>query len=64
MTKIEFEKRYAERSGLTVAELQELGVTIELCNCDDEICQGWQAVYNLGVKNESNSRNIRSGTNC
>lgn len=44
MTKDEFEKRYAERSNLTVVELRALGITIEPCDCGDEICLGWKAV--------------------
>lgn len=44
MNQEEFEKRYAERSGLTVKELRDLGITIEPCDCGDEICLGWRAV--------------------
>ena len=44
MTKEEFEKSYAEKSNMTVEELRELGVTIEPCDCEDELCHGWQAV--------------------
>ncbi|KKL51547.1 hypothetical protein LCGC14_2294410 [marine sediment metagenome] len=44
MTKEQFEKRYAEHSDLTIVELRKLGVIIKPCDCDDKICQGWQAV--------------------
>jgi len=44
MTKKEFERRYAKRSGLSVKELRERGVEIASCNCGDKICRGWQAV--------------------
>lgn len=40
--KDEFERSYAERSGMTVEELRELGCRVVPCDCDYEGCQGWQ----------------------
>lgn len=42
MTEDEFEQGYAERSGLTLAELHELGLFGIPCLCGDETCEGWQ----------------------
>ena len=44
LTKTEFEKSYAERSNLSVAESRSLGITIEPCDCGCPGCLGWQAV--------------------
>ena len=44
MTKDEFEEQYAERSGLTVARLQELGRGAVPCHCEYSECEGWQMV--------------------
>jgi hypothetical protein len=44
MTKEEFEKRYAERSNLSVDEARRLGITIKSCDCGCPGCPGWQAV--------------------
>lgn len=41
MTKDEFEQGYAERSGLTVQELHEMGRYAVPCNCGYEGCSGW-----------------------
>lgn len=38
----EFEREYAERSGLTVDELHALGRWAEECDCDDGECDGWR----------------------
>ncbi len=38
----EFEKGYAERSGITVEKLHELGYYGIPCDCDYELCEGWQ----------------------
>lgn len=40
----EFEKGYAERSGLTVERLHELGLHAEPCDCGADKCHGWQMV--------------------
>ena len=48
MNRDEFEARYAERSGMTVAGLRafnaEHGRDIRPCDCGEEGCQGWQMV--------------------
>ena len=44
MTKEEFEQGYAERSGMTVERLHELGLGGVPCNCDYEDCKGWQMI--------------------
>lgn len=45
MTKDEFEKQYADRSGVTVEFLHEHGRFGKPCDCDEEICQGWQMTH-------------------
>ncbi len=42
MTKGEFEQGYAQRSGITVARLHELGRYAVPCDCGHEDCKGWQ----------------------
>lgn len=42
MTKNEFERAYARRSGITVKQLHKLGRYAKPCNCGEEICEGWQ----------------------
>lgn len=44
MTKDEFEKLYAERSGVTVEWLHAQGRHSIPCGCDYEGCHGWQLV--------------------
>jgi hypothetical protein len=41
MTKEEFEKQYAEKSGLTIDQLHWFGLHAETCDCGDERCNGW-----------------------
>lgn len=38
----EFERRYAERSGITRNELRNLGRVAIPCDCNKEACAGWQ----------------------
>lgn len=45
MTKDEFEAGYAERSGLTVEKLHELGLFAQPCDCDWGSCQGWGMTF-------------------
>lgn len=45
MTKEEFEKGYAERSDLTLERLHELGMKGAPCDCFEDICQGWQMLF-------------------
>jgi len=42
MTAEEFERAYAERSGITVERLRELGRIVAPCDCGEEGCEGWQ----------------------
>ncbi len=42
MTKEEFIQGYAERSGVTVGWLIEMGRDAFLCDCEEEGCEGWQ----------------------
>jgi hypothetical protein len=44
MTADEFEAAYAQRSGITVARLRELGRVVKPCDCGDAVCEGWQSV--------------------
>ena len=50
MTLAEFEQGYAERSGMTVAKLHELGQHGEPCDCGEEGCHGWKMVSDLNKK--------------
>lgn len=45
MTKDEFIKGYAERSGTTVEEVLTVSVALPCC-CDYEGCKGWAMVFN------------------
>ena len=42
MTKDEFEAGYAERSGIMLERLHELGQRGVPCQCDYADCKGWQ----------------------
>jgi hypothetical protein len=44
MTKDEFERDYAERSGVTVEWLHEQGQFPAPCDCGLEFCRGWAMV--------------------
>lgn len=44
MTAAEFERQYAERSGISVERLRERGRVVRRCDCGDEACEGWQSV--------------------
>lgn len=44
MTRDEFTIFYATNSGMAVSELLRLGFRAEPCDCDEEICKGWQMV--------------------
>ncbi len=41
MKKQEFEKQYAEASGMTVDQLHELNLHAIPCDCEETGCQGW-----------------------
>lgn len=40
----EFERAYAERSGVTVEQLRGLGRVVVRCWCDEPGCDGWASV--------------------
>lgn len=40
----QFERDYAERSGVTVEWLREYGRVVRPCDCGEDICTGWQSV--------------------
>lgn len=48
MTKEEFEKRYCERSEITIEEYREYEVTLH-CHCGQGGCDGWAAVSNTPI---------------
>lgn len=39
-----FERAYAERSGLSVAELRRRGLQVVFCGCGEDGCCGWRMV--------------------
>jgi hypothetical protein len=43
ITAEEFERQYAERSGITVERLREMGRIVAPCNCGEDMCEGWQS---------------------
>lgn len=44
VTAEEFERRYAERSGISVERLREAGRVVRSCDCGEDGCEGWQMV--------------------
>lgn len=44
MTADEFERDYAQRSGLTVEQLREFGRCVRPCRCGESQCPGWQNI--------------------
>jgi hypothetical protein len=44
MTSEEFERGYAERSGMTVEALRAAGRVVRRCDCGDALCLGWVSV--------------------
>lgn len=47
-----FERRYAERSGLTVQHLRDLGRVVRPCRCGDESCEGLMSVSRECARDE------------
>lgn len=45
----EFERAYAERSGITVERLRELGRVVRRCRCGEEWCEGWKSVSRRSI---------------
>lgn len=50
ITRDQFEREYAERSGLTVEKLRELGRVVVACSCGAPECQGWASVSRKNAK--------------
>jgi hypothetical protein len=50
VTADDFERAYAERSGLTVERLRELGRVVVPCRCGDDDCEGWASVSREAAK--------------
>ena len=47
----EFEQQYAERSGVTVEWLHAHGRDGDVCDCGDDICDGFQMRHRTGSQN-------------
>jgi hypothetical protein len=45
MTAKEFERAFAEMRGITVDWLHTHGYRVEVCDCEDEGCDGWVMGY-------------------
>ena len=45
----EFERRYAANSGITVAQLRELGMYAVRCDCGEPDCLGWDMRSNGSI---------------
>lgn len=54
MDKAEFERGYAERSGMTVDELHDLGLRAEPCDCGEDCCGGWKVTGGKGEATDAN----------
>lgn len=42
LTAEQFEKSYADHSGMSVAELRAFGYRVLACNCAEDGCDGWK----------------------
>lgn len=58
MTGEEFERAYAQRAGLTVERLRELGRVVRPCACGDESCEGWQSVSERAYEDDVRVRGV------
>jgi hypothetical protein len=56
ITAEEFERQYAERSGITVEQLRELGRIVAPCHCGDKECEGWQSTTPERIADEAKWR--------
>lgn len=45
LSKEKFEKDYAERSGMSLEQLHELGGHGEVCDCEEVGCFGWKMIF-------------------
>ncbi len=52
MTKDEFEKGYADKSGVTAEWLHLKGLEAFPCDCGDSICKGWAMIRKDKVNEE------------
>lgn len=41
ISKEQFESEYAEKSGMTVEALRDLGLYPVPCDCGEDMCRGW-----------------------
>jgi len=49
MTRDEFEKQYADKSGVTIEWLHEQGQFASPCYCGEEGCDGWKIINTKGM---------------
>lgn len=52
MTRDEFERRYAEKSGFPVERLHAMGLRGYPCHCGESCCKGWAMVCDELVEDE------------
>lgn len=52
----DFEREYAERSGITVERLRALGRIVRPCHCGDALCEGWQSVNGEAAEEDDRLR--------
>lgn len=52
LTAEEFERQYAERSGVTVEALRgpPWNRVVRPCDCGEDVCQGWQSLSPEGLQ--------------
>ena len=61
MNKEEFEKGYAERSGMTIEWLRANGRQAAQCDCGEEGCQGWQMAHVVNDETEQDIHDMLDG---
>jgi len=66
MTAEEFERKYAEDSGITVERLRELGRIVAPCDCGEDYCEGWQSTTAERLAEEEAMRKmeLRAAEEC
>jgi ribosomal protein S27AE len=57
MTAEEFERQYAERSGITVEKLRAWGRIVAPCDCGADMCEGWQSTTPERIADEQYREN-------
>ena len=55
LTREDFARAYAERSGVTVEWLKRRGREARPCDCDSEDCEGWQMAHMSDYQEEAPS---------